>query len=225
METARPTRVRHTSSLYDFVKVRVWLSDPGVEPERQALPPAEAGGHSHVLSRFLVSRTLTASEVPYESAVKIALELKKHLVDSDMLDVSQAQLEALIFRFLRRRSFGEDHIARYRLLSSFHQRRQPLVILVCGSVFSHKTTIAAQLAQRLNFTNVVNLDWVHLMLHQKGEELFSCDVNGPLPSWGAQDMRVSVRTARCSRASRLERSATIQPAWHRPGHSCSRVPR
>jgi len=43
-------RVRHSSSQYDFVKVRVWL---GEGEDR----------HATVLSRFLLVRTLTAAKV------------------------------------------------------------------------------------------------------------------------------------------------------------------
>ena len=52
-----PARVRQTSSLYDFVKVRVWLGD--VE-ER----------HATVLSRFLLVRTLTAAKARAASAAR-----------------------------------------------------------------------------------------------------------------------------------------------------------
>ena len=45
-----PARVRHSSSQYDFVKVRVWLGDG-------------EDRHATVLSRFLLVRTLTAAKV------------------------------------------------------------------------------------------------------------------------------------------------------------------
>ena len=156
MDSRPPVRVRHSSSLYDFVKVRVRLG----EAEGCAADSEAGAPRSHVLSRFLVTRTLTASCVPYESAVKVALEVKKHLVDSDQLDVTQSRLEAEIFRHLRQRGFGEDYVARYRLLSAFHQRRRPLVVTLGGSCCAHKSSLAAQLAQRLNLSNVLQTDWV-----------------------------------------------------------------
>lgn len=140
--------LRSSNSAYDFVKIRVLLGE----------------GHNYVLSRFLVSRTLTASLIPFDVAVKVSLEVKKALVDSDMLEVTQAQLEDTIFRFLRQRQLGEEVVGRFRLLSSFHTRRQPLLVLICGSSLSFKSTIATQLAERLNFTNVLNTDWVHRLL-------------------------------------------------------------
>ena len=113
-----------------------------------------------MLSRFLIARTLMATQVQFSTAVKVALEVKKHLVDSDQLDVTQAQLEAAIFKFMRRRSLPEDCIFQYKLLSAFHQRRQALIVLIAGGVLCHKSTIASQLAQRMNLGNVLNVDCV-----------------------------------------------------------------
>ena len=81
-----------------MVQVKVWLG--------------EGMNHYYVLSRFLISRMLTVTKIPYmkvsqlllpqlqalehfsndaklEQAVKIALEVKKYLIDNDQFDVSQ----------------------------------------------------------------------------------------------------------------------------------------
>lgn len=50
----------------------------------------------YVLSRFLLCRQLTAIGVPHAKAVKIALELKKRLVDEGRLEVSHAEMEACL---------------------------------------------------------------------------------------------------------------------------------
>jgi hypothetical protein len=134
MDGRPPGRVRHSSSQYDFVKLRVWL---GEGEDR----------HATVLSRFLLCRTLTAAKVPLAVAVKVALEVKKTLVDSDQLDVTQAQLEAVLFRVMRKRAYGDDVASRYRMLAAFHVKRAPLIVLVCGSVCTGKSTIAAALSQ------------------------------------------------------------------------------
>jgi len=58
--------------------VRVWL---GTDQD-----------HYYVLSRFLVSRMLTVTKLPPLKAVKIALELKKALVDTERLNLTQVGL-------------------------------------------------------------------------------------------------------------------------------------
>ncbi|KAL9249748.1 hypothetical protein AKJ16_DCAP17121 [Drosera capensis] len=70
---ARPSGFasRNASSKYDFVKVKVWLGDNA--------------DHYYVLSRFLLSRMLTVTNIPNHVVIKIALELKKLLIDNSLL--------------------------------------------------------------------------------------------------------------------------------------------
>ncbi|KFK27902.1 hypothetical protein AALP_AA8G444900 [Arabis alpina] len=144
-----PSSPRNASSKYDFVKVKVWLGD---------------ADHYYVLSRFLVSRMLTVTKIPNHVAVKIALELKKLLIDNSLLDVSQSDLETSLFKLMARRGYGEEYINRYNMMTKFHHQRVPLVILVCGTACVGKSTIATQLAQRLNLPNVLHTDMVYELL-------------------------------------------------------------
>ncbi|XP_058764891.1 uncharacterized protein LOC131638350 isoform X1 [Vicia villosa] len=141
---------RNASSKYDFVKVKVWLGDNA--------------DHYYVLSRFLLSRMLTVTKIPNHVAIKIALELKKLLIDNSLLDVSQSDLEANLFKLMGRRGYGEEYINRYKMMTRFHHQRVPLVILVCGTACVGKSTIATQLAQRLNLPNVLQTDMVYELL-------------------------------------------------------------
>ncbi|KAK9138748.1 hypothetical protein Sjap_009342 [Stephania japonica] len=152
-EAARATgrsSSRNASSKYDFVKVKVWLGDNA--------------DHYYVLSRFLLSRMLTVTKIPNHVAVKIALELKKLLIDNSLLDVSQSDLEANLFKLMERRGYGEEYINRYKMITRFHHQRVPLVILVCGTACVGKSTIATQLAHRLNLPNVLQTDMVYELL-------------------------------------------------------------
>ncbi|XP_011076381.1 uncharacterized protein LOC105160615 [Sesamum indicum] len=147
---ALPFSTRNTSSRYDFVKVKVWLG--------------ENADHYYVLSRFLLSRMLTVTKIPNHVAIKIALELKKLLIDNSLLDVSQSDLEANLFKLMERRGYGDEYINRYKMMTRFHHQRVPLVILVCGTACVGKSTIATQLAQRLNLPNVLQTDMVYELL-------------------------------------------------------------
>lgn len=141
---------RGTASKYDFVKVKVWL---GTNAD-----------HYYILSRFLISRMLLVTKIPNHVAIKISLELKKLLVDNSLLDVSQADLEANLFKLMERRGYGAEHIQRYKMMTKFHHQRLPLVILVCGTACVGKSTLATQLAQRLNLPNVLQTDMVYELL-------------------------------------------------------------
>ncbi|KAG8381532.1 hypothetical protein BUALT_Bualt06G0131500 [Buddleja alternifolia] len=103
-------------------------------------------------------------KIPNHVAIKIALELKKLLIDNSLLDVSQSDLEANLFKLMERRGYGEEYISRYKMMTRFHHQRVPLVILVCGTACVGKSTIATQLAQRLNLPNVLQTDMVYELL-------------------------------------------------------------
>ncbi|CAK7355883.1 unnamed protein product [Dovyalis caffra] len=154
---------QETTNDYPLFRVKVWLGDNA--------------DHYYVLSRFLLSRMLTVTKIPNHVAVKIALELKKLLIDNSLLDVSQSDLEANLFKFhtpsshirvhlqlMERRGYGEEYINRYKMMTRFHHQRVPLVILVCGTACVGKSTIATQLAQRLNLPNVLQTDMVYELL-------------------------------------------------------------
>ncbi|VFQ74503.1 unnamed protein product [Cuscuta campestris] len=162
---------RNASSKYDFVKVKVWLG--------------ENANHYYVLSRFLLSRTLTVTKIPNHVAIKIALELKKLLVDNSLLDVSQSDLEANLFKLMERRGYGEEYISRYKMMTRFHHQRVPLVILVCGTACVGKSTISSQLAQRLNLPNVLKTEMVYELLRTSTEAPLSST-----PVW-ARDFNTS----------------------------------
>ncbi|KAK9815940.1 hypothetical protein WJX72_012313 [[Myrmecia] bisecta] len=138
---------RQNASKYDFVKVKVWLG--------------EAMNHYYVLSRFLICRMLTVTKIPHMKAVKIALEVKKYLVDNNHLDISQDNLEAILFNIMRSRGFGDDFVRRYKLVTKFFQLRRPLIILICGASCTGKSTLAQQLASRLNLPNVLQTDIIY----------------------------------------------------------------
>mmetsp|Transcript_20455 Transcript_20455/g.61589 ORF Transcript_20455/g.61589 Transcript_20455/m.61589 type:complete len:709 (-) Transcript_20455:317-2443(-) len=154
-----------SASKYDFVKVKVWLE--GGEK-----------AHYYVLSRFLVSRALTVTRIPHMKAVKIALELKKFCVDNDLLDISQAQLEEALFSVMRARGFGDVYVTRYKMVSALHLQRRPLIIFLCGSACTGKSTLAQQLAARLNMPNVLQTDIIYEMLRESGRTALE-----PTPLW------------------------------------------
>jgi len=97
------TSKKHPSSIskYDFVKVLVYLSDE----------------HYYVLSRFLISRMLTATKIDYFHAVRIALDLKKRLVDCNELELSQRKLEKTLFSIMKDYGYNEKYTSLYKLIS------------------------------------------------------------------------------------------------------------
>ncbi|KAL4437565.1 hypothetical protein ABPG77_003546 [Micractinium sp. CCAP 211/92] len=142
------------SSNYDFVKIKVRL---GTQLE-----------HYYILSRFLLSRMLTVITLPQHKAVRIALDVKRHLVDHGRLDITQEELEEALFAALRQRGYGDDYVRRYQMVTRFFQQKRPLIILVAGSACTGKSSLAQQLASRLNLPNVLQTDVLYELLRASG---------------------------------------------------------
>ena len=140
---------RGGASKYDYVKVRVWLQD---------------AAHYYVLSRFLVSRALAVTQMAYRDAIRLALELKKQLVDAQRFDLTQNEMEAALFSLMRASDYGGPYIRRFRMMTAFTRRRVPLVILVGGTGLMGKSTVATLLAERLNLPNILQTELLHSLL-------------------------------------------------------------
>ncbi|KAI9029712.1 hypothetical protein CLU79DRAFT_735633 [Phycomyces nitens] len=140
---------KNSASKYDFVKVRVHLSEQ----------------HYYVLSRFLLCRMLMAARIKYGHALRIALDLKKRLVDKAQLNVTQKDLQNELFDLFQQHGYGSEHVQWYRTMASFHHQRIPLVILVAGTSSTGKSSIATYLSERLNLSSVLKTDVVYDLMH------------------------------------------------------------
>ncbi|KAI8341973.1 hypothetical protein BC941DRAFT_415018 [Chlamydoabsidia padenii] len=143
------TSQKNSASKYDFVKVRVHLSDQ----------------HYYVLSRFILCRMLTAAQINYSHALRMALDLKKQLVDKGQLDVSQQDLQRELFALIEQHGYGSIHIQWYKTMSNFHHQRIPLVILLAGTGLTGKSTMATRLSERLNLSSVLKTDVIYDLMH------------------------------------------------------------
>ncbi|DBA02548.1 TPA: hypothetical protein N0F65_011020 [Lagenidium giganteum] len=151
---ADETGVKKNQSKYDFVKVRVWVED-----------------HFYVLSRYLVCRALVSTKINSKDAVQISLDLKRTLVDLGMTDIVQEQFEDFLYKTMQVFGYGESHISRYRMMTTFHRNRVPLLIIMAGSSCIGKSTLATKLADRLNLSSVLQTDLIfELMCNFSGRK-------------------------------------------------------
>lgn len=79
-------------------------------------------------------------------------------MDNSKLNISQEDLEEALFSSMRARNFGQEYIDRFRMVNRFQQQKTPLIILVCGTACTGKSTLAQQLSARLNLPNVLSTD-------------------------------------------------------------------
>eukprot|EP00210_Caulerpa_lentillifera_P000231 g225.t1 len=144
---------RRLMSKYDSVKVYVWIA--GDSP------------HSYVLSRYLIARMLTVAKIPYAKSAKLALKLKKQLVDQEQLNISQTELENSLFEQMQMKGFGIDYFQRLKLVNRFVCEKIPLIISICGAPFTGKSVLAQQLAAKCNLSNVLQTDLIYEMLKKR----------------------------------------------------------
>ncbi|TMW60476.1 hypothetical protein Poli38472_000518 [Pythium oligandrum] len=151
---AEEVSIRRNQSKYDYVKVRVWVQD-----------------HFYVLSRYLVCRALVSTKITSRDAVQISLDLKRTLVDLGLTDIVQEQFEDFLYKTMQVFGYGESHITCYRMMSSLHRKRVPLLIILAGTACVGKSTLATKLADRLNLSSVLQTDLTHeLMCNFSGRQ-------------------------------------------------------
>jgi 2-phosphoglycerate kinase len=125
-------------SQYDQVKIKVSIED-----------------HFYVFSRFLLSRILTLIKVNEKDAIKVTLDIKKELVEQARTELTQTELEAVLFRKMGDSLYDQHFVNRYKLVTKFYQMRKPFLILVCGTKCMGKSTLVTQLAERINISNIL----------------------------------------------------------------------
>ena len=102
-----------------------------------------------------MSRILTLIKIKERDAVKITLDIKKHFVEENQVEVTQGQLEEVLFLKLVEFGYSNYFVQRYQLITSFYQKKVPFVILVCGTFCMGKSTLVTQLAERVNISNIL----------------------------------------------------------------------
>jgi hypothetical protein len=138
---------RKTYSKYDLVKVKVYLAD-----------------HFYIFSRFLISRVLTLIKVKEKDAIRMTLDVKKRLVEENKLEISQGELEQMLFDVLLDSGYGEKCVQRYKMITTFYQKRLPFIIIVAGTECMGKSTLVTQLGDRINISNIVQTSIVHKVM-------------------------------------------------------------
>ena len=115
------------------------------------------GGHSVPFSKGLLATTLTATGLPPERAYTVALDVEWQLFQSADSEVSVEQLRAMVESVLAE-SEGGLYLDRYRKWNRLAREDRPVIILIGGATGVGKSTIAAQLADRLGMVRIIATD-------------------------------------------------------------------
>ena len=139
---------RPNYSKYDLIKIKIKLEN-----------------HYYIFSRFLISRLLNLIKVKPRDAIRITLNLKKFLVEENLLEIDQENMNSYLFKIMNSLNYGEEYTKRYKIITKFYQKRTPLIILVGGTYCIGKSTIVTQLSQRINIGNILQTNIVLDMMN------------------------------------------------------------
>jgi 2-phosphoglycerate kinase len=114
-------------------------------------------GHKVPFSKGLLATTLTATGLPRERAYSVALDVEERLVENNEREVNVEHLRELVEAALAELE-EERYLRRYRLWNRLARADRPVVVLIGGATGVGKSTIAAQLADRLGVVRMISTD-------------------------------------------------------------------
>lgn len=135
----------------------------GREPEGVASGPAGlpiqlvSEGHRVPFSKGLLATTLTATGLPPERAYRVAMDVERQLMRGPESEVDVDRLREMVEVVLSEDE-AEPYLRRYRMWNRLAREDRPIVVLIGGATGVGKSTIAAQVADRLGIVRIISTD-------------------------------------------------------------------
>jgi len=114
-------------------------------------------------SKGLLARSLRVTAIDYTSALEIAQKIQTKLRKDGVHEIQLDALRNIIDDELRK-DIGEKAAQRYHAWREMMASGHPLVVLIGGPTGAGKSTLALELASRLEITQVVSTDTIREML-------------------------------------------------------------
>lgn len=116
-----------------------------------------SGGHKVPFSKGLLATTLTATGLPPERAYRVAVDVERQLTGGPDREVDVDHLRQLVEVALAACE-EERYLRRYRMWNRLAREDKPVVVLMGGATGVGKSTIAAQVADRLGVVRIISTD-------------------------------------------------------------------
>lgn len=130
--------------------------DPAVKHDGRSIQLVSEG-HQVPFSKRLLATTLTATGLPTERAFTVAVEVEDMLLAEPVREVDVERFRLLVEGVLAR-SEGDRYLRRFRMWNSLARRDRPVIVLIGGATGVGKSTIAAQVADRLGIVRMISTD-------------------------------------------------------------------
>ncbi len=156
-----------------------------VRYEDGEVTPFSSGYHRHYLE---------AISLPYEEALVVTQRLNEQLKRDQVREVSAQALERLTYRLLSNdKEFGPAVARRYLLWTQFLRSGRPLILLLGGTAGCGKSTLATELANRLEIVRSQSTDGLREVMRMMLPERLlpvlhtsSFTAWQALPEWGRE---------------------------------------
>ncbi len=114
-------------------------------------------GHKVPFSKGLLATALTSTGLPPQRAYAVALDVEWQLLQGEDREIGVDDLRRLVERVLAE-SGEQVYLHRYRIWNQMAAEDQPVIVLIGGATGVGKSTIAAQVAQRLGIVRIISTD-------------------------------------------------------------------
>lgn len=132
------------------------LSDVSPAPD-SLLVQLVSGGHKVPFSKGLLASTLTATGLPPERAYRVAMDVERQLSRGPDREVDVDHLREMVEVVLTTDE-EPQYLRRYRMWNRLAREDKPVVVMMGGATGVGKSTIAAQVADRLGIVRIISTD-------------------------------------------------------------------
>ncbi len=126
-------------------------------PHIYHLQITDNAGRIFPYSHSILARSLVAIGLELDFAHKLARELEQKLWQLQSKEISTTLVEEMVSKLLFEQA-GEAFAKRYEFMHTLKNPQKPLFILIGGATGVGKSTLAAELAYRLNIPRIVSSD-------------------------------------------------------------------
>lgn len=116
-------------------------------------------GHAVPFSKGLLATTLTATGLPPERAFAVAMDVEWQLLEEKQRQVDVERLRHMVEMVLADVE-GPVYLERYRKWDRLGREDRPVIILIGGATGVGKSTLAAQLGERLGLVRLISTDTI-----------------------------------------------------------------
>ncbi len=135
-----------------------WAREGASKPEG---PPIQLvnEGHKVPFSKGLLATALTSTGLPPQRAYAVALDVEWRLLQGTEREVGVDDLRRLVEAVLAE-SGEQRYLQRYRIWNRLAAEDRAVIVLIGGATGVGKSTIAAQVADRLGIVRIISTDSV-----------------------------------------------------------------